>query len=247
MASTIKALYLGDSHCPFQDKKSVEWACKQIAKFKPDYLIFGGDLFEADAASRFDNEYDHDFRDEQHAAAALLDQLAGAGGGAQLVWSLGNHDQNVRNPGRVGRRLRRSIDWNNCEWRDSFKAWRQIPYDFSPDGTFQLGQVIFWHGHGGLEDTNAIKLNNACGGFAHRLVVGGHTHTPHGPTQVMKTKTLPLPLWYANGGTLGPLRPGWTQRQDTSRWAAAVVKVELKMGRACQPGKNWDCVVEKMK
>ncbi|MDF1702397.1 MAG: metallophosphoesterase family protein [Planctomycetota bacterium] len=242
----IKAAYVTDPHCPFQNSTSVYWALGQIREYKPDYLIMGGDLFEASAASRFENEDKHDLRDDYRAGARLLDALADAGAGADLVWCRGNHDDNIACVGRIQRGLRSQVHWSASEWADSFRRWKQIPYDYSADGCFQLGQVMFWHGFHN-EEMDAIKLNNMTGGHAHRLVVGGHTHRPHGPTQVMRTKKVPLPLWYANGGTLGPTRPAWTQRQDTSGWKAGFVMVELTAGRACQPGRNWDCVVEVMK
>lgn len=243
---TVKALYLTDPHCPGHCPKALKWACSRIADFKPDYVIVGGDVFEADAASRFYNEQPYDLLTEYETAARWLDTVAEAGAGADLVWNLGNHDHNIQAKGRIDRRVRRAVDWNESKYGESFRKWRQIPFDFSARGVFQLGQVMFWHGHDGAEDLNAVRINNACGGYGHRLLVGGHVHVPRPPTQAERTKRIPLPLWYANGGTLGPIRPEWTVRQDTSLWAPAVVKVELQMGRACQPGKNWDCEVEVM-
>lgn len=242
---TVRAAVVSDSHCPDQDEKAVGWAVRQIADFKPDYLIFGGDLFEADAASRFHNEKKYDLLAEYKAGSKLMDRLASLGV-ENLVWCLGNHDANLAAVGRIDKRIRDVVHWNRSEWRQSFLKWRQIPYDFSARGCLQLGQVIFWHGHDGAEDLNAIRINNATGGHGNRLVVGGHTHKPHGSTQVMKSKSVPLPLWCANSGTIGPRRPDWTTRQDTSLWRPAVVKVELQMWRACQPGRNWDCEVEVM-
>lgn len=242
---TVKVACVSDTHCPFEDKKAVDWALGVVREFGPDYFVFLGDLIEAGAASRFDNEYSHDFRDEQRSGARILDRMRDAGGDAERIWCWGNHDGHSSDPGRIDKALRSAVHFNNCEWRASYLAWKQIPFDFGPNGVFQLGQVGFWHCHDGAEDTNTIKINNACGGHAHRLWIGGHTHRPHGPTQVMKSKAVPLPLWYANTGTLGPRRPRWAHRQDTSMWGPAVALVELSMGRACQPSANWSCHVER--
>ena len=243
---SVRAVYVSDTHCPDQDAKAVSWAAGKIAEFKPNYLIFGGDLFEADAASRFYNEQKYDILAEYEAGAKVMNLLAGAAPDAKLVWTLGNHDHNLTAAGRIDKRVRDAVHWNRSEWGESFRRWQQVPYDFSAKGVLQLGQVILWHGHDGSEDLNAIRISNACGGFGHRLVVGGHTHTPAGPRAAERTRRIPLPLWYANAGTLGPLRPDWTTRQDTSRWGAAIVRIELTMGRACQPAKNWACEVEVM-
>lgn len=246
MPKTARIAYVTDTHCPDHEPAALRWACGKIEQFKPSHLIFGGDLFEADAASRFYNEKKYDLLAEYEAGSFVLSALAEVAPGAEKVWCLGNHDFNITAPGRIDKRVRSAVHWNQSQWSDHFLRWRQIPYDFSAGGVYQLGQVMAWHGHDGAEDTNAIRINNACGGYSHRLLLGGHTHTPHGPTQVMRTKKIPLPLHYANGGTLGPLRPDWTVRQDTSMWKHAIVFVECTIGRACQPGQNWDCQVEVM-
>jgi hypothetical protein len=243
---TVRVAYITDPHCPLQNEKATAWAISRIADYRPDYVVVGGDVFEADSASRFYNEQPFDLVDEYKAASRWLDLVHDSAPNARHHWLLGNHCSNLQAIGRIDKRLRRAVNWNTSEWGESFRRWTQHEYDFSPGGCLQLGQVLFWHGFDGAEDHNAVRILNATGGHAHRLVVGGHTHKPHGPTQIMRTKSIGLPMWYANGGTLGPTRPGWTQRQDTSLWAAAIVRVELTMGRSCQPAKNWACDVEVM-
>lgn len=244
---TVRAAYITDPHCPGASAKALTWALGKVSEFKPDYMIVGGDVFEADAASRFQNEQKYDLLAEYEAGAKWLNLVHGATPDAEHVWLHGNHERNLMAPGRLDSRVRRVAHWNVSEWRESFLRWRQYEYDFSPRGCLQLGQVIFYHGFDGSEEYNALRMINATGGHAHRLVVGGHTHRPKPPTQLMRTRTIPMQAWYANGGTLGPTRPEWTTRQCTHEWAPGVVLLELQMGRSCQPERNWDCEVELMR
>lgn len=226
--------------------KPFAWACREIRAFKPTHLVHLGDLFEADAASVHGNEYSHDLHDEYKAGAALLNELEAAAPDAQRVWLLGNHDDNIAaaDPRRVPKSLRRAAHWSKSrEFGDTFDRWRQIPYEFSVRGVYQVGQVALYHDFNGNWDTNAIRVNNQIGGYSHRLMIHGHYHRVMPPTQVMRTKAIGLPLHGASPGTLGPLSPDWTARQDTGHWGHGVALVEAVKGRACQPAPNWWCEV----
>jgi hypothetical protein len=48
-------------------------------------------------------------------------------------------------------------------------------------------------------------------------------------------------------GTMGPLKPGWTQRLDTSNWWPATFEAEAKDERLSRVhGKNWSAEVRMM-
>jgi predicted MPP superfamily phosphohydrolase len=248
MAATVRAAAFSCVHAPFFDKEAQRWLNQKVSGLKLDYLICLGDLLEADAASVHPGESEHSLEHEYQSAAGFLTGAREAADNdrCQFIWLLGNHDANIqkRDPRRVPKPLRSLLDWNkhNAE----FAKWRQIPYLKGREGCFELGQTIFTHGFdaGAASDENeAIQFNNYCGGHGHRLVVRGHTHRPRVVTQAMRTRTIPLPLWYCNAGTMGPLKPDYMERKDTSQWGSALVVVETKMGRACQPARNWDAQV----
>jgi predicted phosphodiesterase len=243
---TARIAVVGDTHVPFMVPKAFDWACNQIKAFKPTHIIHLGDLFEADAASIHGNEYSHDLHDEYAAAAEALQRLEASAPEAQLYWLLGNHDDNIQaaDSRRVAKSIRRAAHWSRSrEFGPTFDRWRQVPYEFSPKGALQIGQTFFYHDFNGNWDMNLIRVNNLLGGHAHRLGVFGHHHKVIPPTQAMRTKSIPLPLWGASPGTLGPLKPDWTRRQDTSHWGHGIAFVEALKGRACQPAKNWSCEV----
>jgi hypothetical protein len=247
---TARIAVVGDTHCPFVEQLVLEWACREIKAFKPTVIVMNGDLIEAAHASVHPNEYDHDAVDEFASAAKTLNKLKKAGTYKGVVPRLirtdGNHCDNPKqeDPRRVPKSLRRAVDpTNNKDHHKAFDEWQMVPYEFTAKGAIQFGQVFVFHDFDGAWDTNAIRMNNILGGYSHRLAVSGHRHRVFGPDQVMRTKSIPLPLWGASPGTLGPLKPKWTSRQDTSHWGHGLCLIEAKMGRACQPGRNWSCEV----
>lgn len=246
---TVKVAAFSCVHSPFAPKTTQEWMLNTLAPLAPtlDYIVCLGDLFESDAASVHPGESDHSLEDEYNAASAYLASVRKVlRDDVKPVWLLGNHDDNVqkKDPRRIPKALRSLLNWN--KHNTEFSKWRQIPYEKGSRGCFELGQAIFAHGWDvgqNSDELEGIQLNNDCGGYAHRLVVRGHTHRPRPVTQCRRTMTIPLPLWVANAGTMGPLKPDYMARKDTSQWGPALVVVELAMGRSCQPAKNWDAEV----
>jgi len=235
--------YLSDIHCPFVNHAAWAAALGIVKSHRPDLVVIGGDLFESGFASVHPNEYDHDGLDEYESAATLLDTLRNACPKAKRVWLLGNHDDNIqkRDPRRVPKSLRRLVHWDNSKYSDSFKAWHQVPYVKSERGCYQLGQVIFKHGFSLNDELEALQFSNYTGGFAHRLVIGGHTHAPTPPMPAMRTKKISLPLWYANAGTLCDIdKLEYMDRNDKWAWGAAVVLGDCDPSGPCLPGKCWE-------
>lgn len=242
MRST-KWAFATDVHAPFVNHTALALAITAIKEHKPDVLVCGGDLFESGFASVHPNEYDHDGLDEYEAASEILKQLQAAAPRAKKVWLLGNHDDNIqrRDPRRVPKELRRLVHWDNSKFSDVFKSWQQVPYIKGERGCYQIGQVVFKHGFALNDESEALQFSNYTGGYAHRLVVGGHTHAPMPPTPAMRTRKISLPLWYANGGTLCDIDAmSYMDRNDKWSWGAAVVLGDCDPSGSCLPGRRWD-------
>lgn len=160
------------------------------------------------------------------------------------TWLLGNHDDNLQtcDPRRIPPALRSSLNWNtDKDYGDTFRRWRQVPYTKSLGGLVRIGQVVFSHGWdaGNLSNqTEAIQAQNLLGGRPHLLCVRGHTHRPLQPTQVMRGQ-IPLPLWCANTGHLGPPQPHYMQRKDTSRWGHGLFLGETLLSRHVLLRPEW--------
>lgn len=242
MAKTARIIAWSDPHCPFQSPEAVGFLLSVIRRHRKrlTHCVCLGDVFEGAAASKWNNEYTHDLVDEYEQGSALLREVAKAAGKAKCFWLLGNHDANLQAVARLDKGVRRVAHWSSSRWAGDFARWRQLPHIFSPAGALQVGQILFKHGYESNEEMEALKWVRMTGDHANRLVVGGHTHTPRKPSQLERTKKIHLPWWYCNTGTVGPLKPGWTERKDTHSWGPGVMWIEAKMGRACQPSRNWE-------
>ena len=201
------------------------------------HFVHCGDLLEAAAASVHPDEHQHTLADEfEHASNFLRSIREALPSTSRCYWIWGNHDDNIfkRDPRRIPKALRDMIEIGRDSRWPEFSKWTQIPYAKSKRGCLQIGQCVFYHGFDAgatSDELESLQINNLTGGHAHRLFVRGHTHRPVPPTQCMRTRRIPLPYWYANVGTLGPLEPDWANRVDTSQWGANALIVDTKMDR----------------
>jgi len=235
-------------HCPYHDVDAHANLLAQIREFKPQVFVLLGDLFESEAASVHPRDVALDITEEYAVAGQYLLSLRDVcGGECDYVWILGNHDDNLQapDPRRVPKALRKAVHWNrDYDWGSEFRRWKQIPYVKGREGCYELGQVIFYHGfdsQAGSDRTECIQMSNACGGHAHRLGIRGHTHRPLPVTQVSLTSKVPLAYWYANPGTMGPKKPGYMARKDSSQWGSGVILGESLVARPSRmrQGPQW--------
>lgn len=229
-------LHLSDTHCPHTPLDTWRWALDHITDRQPDYVVFGGDLLEATAASRFPHEEEHSLLDEYRFARARIRELLDAAPNAQHVFIEGNHDHNLRAPNRIPRDIRELLDYRNHI--ADLRHFRFIPYINNPDGCFYLGPVTFLHGFASGATSGVTE--GIIHGVPYGLSVRGHTHRPKPVTQIRKSAALPLPYWYANSGTLGPLKPDYANRLNTSEWAAGITVGSARMGRRHYSRKQWE-------
>ena len=230
-------------HCPFENERAIDQLIRVVRSHKPHVLVCLGDLFEMDAASRWEDESQHDLAQEYEHGAALLRRVRSAAPAAQPVWMLGNHDDNLCQPGRVKPNIRGLLHWSRHDDAGEFERWRQVAYRKDVHGVYTLGPVAFLHGFdaGRASDrSEAVQVSNLLGGWPNLLVVRGHTHRPKEPTRVLLTPSIPLPVWYANAGTVGPLKPDYMMRKDTSEWAPAVVVGEAQTTGNIWKGRTWE-------
>ena len=236
------------AHAPFEREESVDWLLGQLEDLKPrpQYLFNLGDLFESDAASVWPNDYDHTLEDEyRHAAHMSARVRLAVPYRCKYVWMLGNHDDNLQtnDKRRVPKALRPVIHWNvHKEFYKEFQRWEQIPYIKSRKGCYTLGQVTFTHGFDcgvNSDELEALQFSYLLGGMPSTLVVRGHTHRPVPVTQCFRTKTVPLPYYYANVGTMGPLQPQYMSRKSAIMWGPGLLVGESDTEYDPRGGKQW--------
>lgn len=222
----MKFAVVGCTHAPLHDEQAVLWAADQIREFEPDVVIHVGDLLEADGASRFPSEYSWTMEDEFEAGDEILHTFAAAAPGADLWFLEGNHDANISAEGRIDPAIRDLVDWrrNLDQLEENGGRWKpKARYIYNrKQGSASIGQVTFAHGYeaGVSSDENQSIIL----GVPYGLTVTAHTHRPKNVTQTDKTKTIPLPFWHANVGTLRDIvEVPYMERKNRIKWGQAVV------------------------
>lgn len=222
-------------HVPLHDPEAIDWLEDNIRERSPDVLIHLGDGHEADSASRWPSEYDWCLSDEIEQHNDLLKRLRMAAPKARRVYLPGNHDDNIVTLNRIDKKLRGLCDYRVLESELASGNWEmpctyQNGYVRSKQNVFRLGQVSF--AHGWEASASADELQACDLGLPWGLFVSGHTHRPTPVTQAHKTKTQPLPFWYANAGTLRDIdEVPYMDRKKRSKWGQAIVVGEAEEWR----------------
>jgi len=129
---SIKFLHFTDLHCPIHDAKAVAWLYDQIADFQPDLIVCGGDAYDGNAWSRWDNENLWTPMDEYEAWAKIVHNINTISPNSKKVWLYGNHEANLQEPGRLKKDLRAMVDWRDWDpvdrvgLRDKVREWRVV-------------------------------------------------------------------------------------------------------------------------
>jgi len=223
-ASTERFAVFSCTHAPFTDPFADEWFCSVLKTYRPSILGCLGDLYESGAASKWSKEGAKRLSEEYESAAWLLRKYREVSRAKTLFWTMGNHDDNVMGVDRIPELVRdMCAPERHGVLGPEMARWKVIPYEYSERGCHRIGRVVFKHGFecGKFADRNeAIFFAKDAPGS---LVIGGHTHRPVGVTQAEFNANTALPIWYANAGTLGPLKPDYVRRRNTSRWGHACV------------------------
>jgi len=240
-------------HVPHHREEVLDWLVSRLEEIKPTHFILLGDLFEAGSVSIHPSEYWETLEQEYEAGSQFLETVRKSlPEGCELVWTLGNHDDNIQTPDsrRTSWLIRSLIHWNkNQEYGEVFRRWKQIPYVKGAQGVYRLGPCRFYHGFdAGMnsDELEALQMAMALKDPGWGLYVRGHTHRPTpGVMQCKRTAKVLLPYWYANPGTLGPLKPGYMTRKDSNLWGAGLVSGECNVSSPRRPSrKDWDASVE---
>ena len=246
MAEKFVAFY--DSHVPFHSEEYCERLYEIISKVQPQHVICGGDLFDADGASRWTNEEEHDLLEEYEIADDILVNCRKAAPRtAKFIWCLGNHEDNVLQKGRIDKRIRRLCEWNRH--MPEAQNWRQISYSRKENhGGYRIGQqVTFIHGHVAPEQADtpsntlvqqAMLQNNA---EPFSVVICGHTHRPTDLRRIRIGKTY-LPNWWLVSGCLCQLDPprDWMARKRWDLWGNGIVIGEVTPTKSSRKNPNWE-------
>ena len=237
------------THCPFAPAETIQWVLDNLANAKGlTHFVHCGDIVEAAAASVHPNEYEHTLDDEFESAATLLSQIRQVlPNDCKLIVTTGNHDDNLvaKDPRRIPKQIRSLVDWRrHPKFGEEARYWEWLPYTKDQRSIYRIGQVHLWHGFDSgqsSDELEGLQMISHGGWIPHSLAVRGHTHRPCPPTQCKRTAKIPLPYYYCNVGTCGPLAPDWAQRKDRSLWGAGLLMAEATWDKPSRlNGKCWD-------
>ena len=149
---------------------------------------------------------------------------------------------------RIDKKLRHLCDYRVLikEFKDGH--WHR-PCKYICDkerGVYRVGQVGFTHGY--RAGVSADEFQAILFGDQNTLTIGGHTHQPKPVTQAMKTKGMPLWVFYANPGCLRNLKPEYVKRLSTHGWGQGIVYVECDTVTRLRKSINWsaETIIHKM-
>jgi predicted phosphodiesterase len=241
-------------HSPYICEDSKAWLLNNLTNTRGlTHAVILGDLFESSAASVHPDEVKHELEYEYEVAAGYLKDVRSVlPRNCKLVWTLGNHDYNLKSPDprRIPLDIRSLCNWNNhYEFGKEFRRWEQLPYIKSAKCVYSLGKVKFYHGFDAgtnSDELEGLQMNYMTGGGAHTLMVRGHTHRPTvsgSPVQCKRSAKVLLPNFFVNVGHQRAMDarryPEFMKRRDTSQWGNGMLLGEtlLKTGR--NSGKCW--------
>jgi len=247
LRSNMRVAVLGCIHAPHNPGETWDWAMGILQDFRPNCIVNTGDHQEASAVSHHLSDDEYPLEEEYRVIADQLRQLRSTvRDRGVLVRHHGNHEFRCdpRNQSNTsGKRLRYTLsEENHEEMREEIRHWRTVPYRSSASGCFRLGQLVTRHGHwtgSGSDEREALNTVSLVNAPLWSLMARTHTHVPKGPTRCRRTQSVPLPFYYANAGTLGPLDPAYAYRMNTAEWGPGILLVELKL----QPhyeSKEWE-------
>lgn len=240
-----RAFYLSDIHVPHHDPESLAWAVGLIEQWKPDHLIMGGDLIDANAASRWPNEYEHTLKDEYRWGNEILKDLRSAAPkNCTCVWIWGNHEDNIRSANRVPKDLRSLVQIE--DHIPEYQNWKHIPYTrHHIKGSYRRGQVSFIHGHVTTDaamDEQAIKMANY---EPFSLTISGHTHRPTLAVKQVMLRRFGLPHWRADAGChMNWDSAEYMKRLDMTQWGHACVLTEQIPIKSPRKSREWNAEIK---
>jgi len=225
------------THCPCQDDSAIDFLLTNISRRKSDIIIHLGDGHEANSASRWPNEYDWPLSEEFESHNKLLKRIRKASINSRRIFLPGNHEDNLQAINRIDPKLRNLCNYFDHE--DELDYW-ELPAEYvycRRRGAWRLGQVTFAHGY--EYNQSADEFQSILLGVPYGLYVGGHTHKPVEVMQATRTKSVPLPYWYANAGCLRTLKPEWMHRRRTHQWGHAIVVGEIGLVKSPRMSRSW--------
>ena len=188
-----RTLVVSDFHVPYHDLKAIEAAFAFGEQFKPDAILFNGDVFDFYQISRFDrNPTLPKVSSELLAGGQLFDHVRARFPKAKLYFKLGNHDERWAKYIFTAAPLLADIPEILNGWEHPAGIVRNRITVIGDQRPVMLGKLPVFHGHE-LGKGISSPVNPARGAFlrAHHTILVGHSHqtSGHADTNVWHDET----------------------------------------------------------
>lgn len=251
-------------HAPYENEEHIEQLIKTNQDYKPHKVIMLGDLFEAQAASKWEKDDKIALLEEYRRGNDILERIREVNPDAEYVFLEGNHDANILAEGRFSENIRDMLSFNIPQGyetpsgqfvqvnREFLEYWdRSTKYIYHRlKGSYRIGAVCFSHGFeagSSSDEMQAIYFNQ---NWANSLFISGHTHRPTEGRyrRVMKTKGRGLPFYYLNAGCCCDMsKMTYMDRKNRSMWGNGYVVGCCEEIKSPRLKKTFDaeCIVTK--
>jgi predicted phosphodiesterase len=165
-----KVLVIPDTHAPLQDKRAVDCVMNYALDYKPDTIVHLGDVGEYSSVSHWLQDKRGKLEglrtaDEIAAAVELLGRFRKQFPKAELIVTMGNHDDWLNIYTDVHPEMKKTVDIER-DYRNA--GWRVIEIN----KPFQIGKLLLFHGM----FTNEHHAKSTVHAFS-KSCLYGHTHT----------------------------------------------------------------------
>jgi predicted phosphodiesterase len=212
-----KTLVLADTHFPYQSNDAIKKAIDIGKQFKPDIVVFLGDIIDCVSISRFVKRMDErDFNTEIKATRRFLETTTRTFNGCKFYYLEGNHELRVSNYLLTHADALATLEELSLP---SLLHLKEMNITFLPsDKILQIGKLTYTHGH---------LLKGTCSQFPARSLymsaktsaICGHAHRESAYTcraitgEIFKTYSI---------GCLATLTPSYSAYNDFTAGCATI-------------------------
>lgn len=219
-----RVLVLSDLHLPFHSQKALDAALEHGDEFRPEAVLFNGDVFDFFQLSRFDKHPKIcDVDAELAAGRQLFTHVRKRFPKARIFAKLGNHDERWANYIYRAAPLLSGVKQVVDGWQAPAGIIENKVTVIKDQRPIMLGKLPVFHGHE-LGKSIFSPVNPARGAFmrAHHTILIGHSHqtSGHADTNMWHDETF---CW--STGCLCALSPEYA-RINRWNWGFATVTVE---------------------
>lgn len=179
-----KTVFVSDVHAPFHDKLAVKACLSFVRWWKPDQIVFMGDLVDFYAISRFNRDPERRFKlqEEIDAGVEVLESFCKASPNSKKIFLRGNHEHRFQ-----------KYFWSVAPEAASLRSndivvqlkLKEMDIDYIEDGKMKMKETVIKHGNivrkfSAYTAKGEFESCGVSGVSAHTHRLGRYFHTHEG-------------------------------------------------------------------